>query len=571
MSASGKPSICEGARLFVLEGPDDVGKTTLAHTLAEQLRATGTECDCWAFPGHEPGTLGKLVYDLHHDVSHTGLERLPPTSLQLLHVAAHSAAIESKILPALDAGRTVVLDRFWWSTWVYGVVAGVDRRVLRDLIALERKLWKTVQPAHVFLIERPAHTAENVRTRPKLAAEYIRLAKRETKRYPVRTIRNASSIDAAVAQMLRVVNASDLGGDTKDPPNDVPFIGGAQASVQEGLPERPFDLWSRLAPAKPTIVYETYWKFAVERQNIFFRRMTRKEGPWTEDPILKEYKFTNAYRAADRVSQYLIRHVQNDGECDRSSEDMCFRTLLFKTFNRIETWELLLDKLGTVSWSEYSYDRYDAILTRAIDAGQRIYSAAYIMPSGGRRSPYGRKHRMHLKLLERMMHDELPQRLADAPSMAKAFELLRSYPSIGDFLAYQYVTDLNYTVLTSFTEMDFVVPGPGALRGIHKCFSGLGGLTESELIKEVAKRQEDELSCRGLQFQRIGTRALQLVDCQNLFCEVDKYSRVKHPDIEGPDGRKRIKQRFRPKAKAIDYMFPPKWGVTCRDLTEGVK
>ena len=31
------------------------------------------------------------------------------------------------------------------------------------------------------------------------------------------------------------------------------------------------------------------------------------EGPWTEDPILDRYKFCNTYRAADRVSQYLIR------------------------------------------------------------------------------------------------------------------------------------------------------------------------------------------------------------------------------------------------------------------------
>ena len=57
--------------------------------------------------------------------------------------------------------------------------------------------------------------------------------------------------------------------------------------------------------------------------------------------------------------------------------------------------------------------------------------------------------------------------------MAQAFEILRSYPTIGNFLAYQFVTDLNYGDLIDFSEMEFVVPGPGALDGIRKCFSNL--------------------------------------------------------------------------------------------------
>jgi len=51
------------------------------------------------------------------------------------------------------------------------------------------------------------------------------------------------------------------------------------------------------------------------------------------------YRFTNVYRASDRVSQYLIRRVIYEG--DQSEEEVFFRTLLFKIFNRIETWEIL--------------------------------------------------------------------------------------------------------------------------------------------------------------------------------------------------------------------------------------
>jgi hypothetical protein len=57
---------------------------------------------------------------------------------------------------------------------------------------------------------------------------------------------------------------------------------------------------------------------------------------------------------------------------------------------------------------------------------------------------------------------------------------------------------------------------------------------------------------------------LQLIDCQNLFCEVDKYARVYHPEMTGKSGRSRIKQRFHPKASPIDYWYPPKWGLNER-------
>src|SRR5476651_2489302 len=93
-----------------------------------------------------------------------------------------------------------------------------------------------------------------------------------------------------------------------------------------------------IAPLKPTPVYDTYWRFAAERQEIFFARAAGKLPPWTDDEILAEFKFTNAYRAADRVSQFLIRHVIYDDERPPDNEDVFFRTMLFKLFNKIETW-----------------------------------------------------------------------------------------------------------------------------------------------------------------------------------------------------------------------------------------
>ena len=333
-------------------------------------------------------------------------------------------------------------------------------------------------------------------------------------------------------------------------------------SVKKFVTETGPIIFCRLAPAKATIVYDTYWRFAVERQSIFFKRVVGDPSPWTTDPILCQYKFTNAYRASDRVSQYLIRDVIHGG--DQSAEETFYRIMLFKIFNRIETWELLRHKLGTIAYSDHSLERIDNILTKAIQNGNRIYSAAYIMPSGQGMFRYRRKHRMHLHLIEQMMTDKVPRRLRNVSKMGNAFEILRSYPTIGDFLAYQYVTDLNYSSLINFSEMEFVVPGPGARDGIRKCFSDLGGLSEAEIIRVVADLQEKEFERRGLNFQSLWGRPLQLIDCQNLFCEIDKYARLRHPEFTASGGRTRIKQKFNPQPTNIDYWYPPKWKLNER-------
>ncbi len=101
--------------LFVFEGPDGVGKTTLAQALADHLGAENLPHKLLAFPGREAGSLGHHVYQIHHQPQTYQIERIHPASLQVLHLAAHIDAIEQHIRPVLETGRHIILDRFWWS------------------------------------------------------------------------------------------------------------------------------------------------------------------------------------------------------------------------------------------------------------------------------------------------------------------------------------------------------------------------------------------------------------------------------------------------------------------------
>lgn len=311
----------------------------------------------------------------------------------------------------------------------------------------------------------------------------------------------------------------------------------------------------------PTPVYDTYWKFAAKRQDVFFNRFYGQDYPWTDDKIIQKYKFTNAYRASDRVSQYLIRNVIYEKEY-YTPEDCCFRILLFKLFNKIETWEYIKGAVGEITYSSYNYETYNQLLIDRICANERIYSAAYIMPSGKSCFGFEKKHQNNLKLLEYMMKTGLTQKVAKAKSLKELYEVLLSYPTLGTFLAFQFAIDINYSELCDFDEMSFVVAGPGAKNGIRKCFGDLKGYDYEDIIRYVAERQEEEFEKRGLFFKSLFGRKLQLIDCQNLFCETDKYARVAHPDICGVNDRKRIKQQYIDRGlERIDYFYPPKWGL----------
>jgi len=123
---------------------------------------------------------------------------------------------------------------------------------------------------------------------------------------------------------------------------------------------------------KTTPVFDTYWRFAEARQTLFMKRVRDESPPWTTDPVLAQHRFTNAYRASDRVSQYLIRHVIYEGNVE--PEEIFFRVLLFKIFNRIDTWERLVAALGPPTWRSFEFARYASVLDNLMLDGERVYS-----------------------------------------------------------------------------------------------------------------------------------------------------------------------------------------------------
>lgn len=305
-------------------------------------------------------------------------------------------------------------------------------------------------------------------------------------------------------------------------------------------------------------IYNLYWYFAAERQNIFYKKLSGEEAPWTEDKILQEYKFCNSYRASDRVSQYLIKNVIYNGK-KYSDEDMIFRIILFKIFNKKSTWEILLNKLGDITLDNFNFKDYCNILEQAKDEGYKIYTDAY-MSCANKAFGYEKKHENHIALIEKMfIKDKMQNKILESENMEEAFNIIKNYELIGNFMAYQLVTDINYSEVVNFTEREFTVAGPGSERGIKKCFTDLEGMSKEDIIKWMCNHQEEEFKRLGIEFKDLGGRPLQYIDCQNLFCELDKYCRQAVPELKS--NRTKIKKKYIPQKDRIEYMYPPKWNI----------
>lgn len=303
---------------------------------------------------------------------------------------------------------------------------------------------------------------------------------------------------------------------------------------------------------------DTYWTFIYKRQEVYERRLVDRVGPWSDDPILQKYRFTNVFRASDRVSQYLINEVIYNEEYSQDPDEVFFRVTLFKMFNKIETWERLSANMN-MKWAGFDIWEADRVLTEA-RKDFSIYSAAYIIPN----PPFGAefKHTNHLLLLNKLMQENMPLRLTRCKSLKEVYELLMTVPGFGKFLAFQHTIDLNYSEMINFDENEFVVAGPGALDGISKCFPG-DSRSPEEIIRWCYDQQQNEFDRCGLDdVDLFRGREPKLIDLQNCFCEISKYTRMSNPEVAGVAGRTTIKQNYKPLSREMPIPdFPPKWEI----------
>ncbi|KAI0763819.1 hypothetical protein BD413DRAFT_454456, partial [Trametes elegans] len=311
---------------------------------------------------------------------------------------------------------------------------------------------------------------------------------------------------------------------------------------------------------EPSPVFDTFFKFVSERHQLHQRRLADEPRPWTTDPVLDEYPFTNVFRVYDRVTQYILHNVIETG--DQSLREQCFRVMLFRSFNKIETWELLVAHFGEITWREFDVNAYETVLlAEKEESAAALYGHAYIIPSpklGGRVNPSN-----HLRLVQLMMEEDLPGQLKTLSHLKDAHGRISLFPSMGDFMALQLLLDLNMTPHFDFSEDEWVALGPGSLECLRKMFGREIGAHALDALRYLHRTQHAHFArlCihRGA-IPHVPGRApgLSMVDLEHALCECEKYSRAAHPDIAGRR-QKVAKHAFVPRPAPITADVPAHW------------
>lgn len=325
----------------------------------------------------------------------------------------------------------------------------------------------------------------------------------------------------------------------------------------------------RKPPTPRQGVYELYWLFAYRRHRAFEARLKGASQPWSDDPILQTFKFCNVYRALDRVSQFLLREVAYGTDALSTPHDRVFQIVAFRMFSNIRTWEELTRRLGGKPCIEHL--RSGALLQKLNQIKEQfggLYTGAFIL-CANKAFGFDEKHKNHEALFRHMFLEQgCAERVMDAPNLQALVALLQSYPLMGPFMAYQTAIDLNYSELVNFSENDYVQAGPGALRGLKKAFVDLGDYSPAEAILWMVEWQDREFARLDIEFPGLFGRPLHAIDCQGLFCELDKYCREAVPGLAS--ARRRIKARFNPSSIPIQLFMPPKWGLAAGGTLPGV-
>ncbi len=167
--------------IYIFEGIDNVGKTTIIHSLKQRIQqTTDYKCVDVAFPGNESRTLGELVYRIHHHEEQFFDAPLNEASLQLLHIASHIDLIQRRLEPLSNSKCIILLDRFWWSTYVYGLSEGLEENVIQTIIAPELLYWKDINVKKIFLIERKKKQSDyELNKENTIIEKYRQLAEKE--------------------------------------------------------------------------------------------------------------------------------------------------------------------------------------------------------------------------------------------------------------------------------------------------------------------------------------------------------------------------------------------------------
>ena len=250
--------------------------------------------------------------------------------------------------------------------------------------------------------------------------------------------------------------------------------------------------------AKPTINWENVYHFrtfVIDRYKVHKRKdIQHLLAPWTKNPILQEFKFTNVRREHDKQTQYLLQHITNNPSL--TLEDKIANSIIFRAWNNLETFRdfgfpyrckklyspKLKERVRPLFHSLQNQQQDRLWFTNAfhLSGPKDMWGYVSADPQCEEREPEVPLRPFNIGVYLGEMG--LVEKLLKCKSQLEAFETIKLLRGFANFLAYQVYVDLTYIPEFPFSENEFTVAGPGCKKGINFIFTNKGGMNYEECL-----------------------------------------------------------------------------------------
>lgn len=273
--------------------------------------------------------------------------------------------------------------------------------------------------------------------------------------------------------------------------------------------------------------------FVNERWAIHQRRLAGEQPPWTKDPILQTYRFTNVRREDDRVTIWL--HKEWLWPHERAYDTVVFAMCLARLVNLPS----MLVELGyPLRWSGA---RFVKLMEARTARGERAYNGAYMINAVGATKEQSKARYLAEYVLQPLWaaRKDLGEVLRNTDTLEGLYNKLITYHGFGGgFMSAQVIADVKHTPAgyNATDWLTFAHSGPGSRRGLNwVCGRHVMDHWNEEEWKATL------LKVRALLLPKLPTE-LQSLDAQNVqncLCEFSKYCKTKFDGL-------RPKKYFKP-------------------------
>ena len=253
--------------------------------------------------------------------------------------------------------------------------------------------------------------------------------------------------------------------------------------------------------------------FIIERQFILVNRLNGKEKPWTEDPILQNYRFCNVHREDDTVTAW----IRDNWRVPHHYEAHVWFAMAVA---RLVNWPDTLVRIGyPVPWGRITRQRF----LDAFDFEGKNWSSAYLVATGGQVTG-SKQGWIAENVLDPLWQNRGIMDGGEIITLESFHRELMQFKGFGSFMAAQVVADVKYTdLLTDSSDWDtWSAPGPGSLRGMRRIFPELP--VNKGSWQSIMKPLRERINNVMIKYFGEGIHAQ---DVQNCLCEFDKYERVR--------------------------------------------